>query len=143
MNIEIEKLSKLVADADKIFIEPEGEEVLIQLLEIQKQVEDAIDQAKEILKETALKTNPNFRSIRADRVKVYFRQFGPKYRIDESHVQDLPKELYEIETKVKAKPKAIESWVEEHKGLPLGIIEPEREKKISFSMKGDSSDESE
>ena len=42
MTIDIEKLDKLLVDADKIFLTPEGEKVLVQLLELQDQVEAAI-----------------------------------------------------------------------------------------------------
>src|SRR3990172_13329347 len=94
MKIDIEKLDSLKKTADKIFLEPKGEEVLLRLLEIQQQVEDAIDAAKVKLEETALKLDPNFSSIQADKIKVYYRQYGARFKIDESKIKDLPKELY-------------------------------------------------
>ena len=66
MEINLDNLKHLVAQSTKIFIEPEGEKVLLDLLDLQKQIEDAIDEAKKKLEEEALKINPNFQSIKSD-----------------------------------------------------------------------------
>lgn len=137
MVIDIEKLDKLKSEAGKIFLEPEGEEVLVQLLEIQKQVEQAIDEAEAKLEETALKIDPNFSSIQADRIKVYYRAYGYKYKLDETKIAEMPKELYTTSVKYSADSKAIEKWTEEHKGLPVGVIETERTKSLKFSLKNE------
>ena len=135
MQINIEKLSKLVLEADKIFIDPSGEDVLVQLLELQGQVETAIEEAKKKLEEAAMRLNPDFRSIQADRVKVYYREYGSKYYIDESLISQVPKDLYTTTVKHAADGKAIDKWVDQNKGLPLGVKESERTKKISFTLK--------
>src|SRR3990167_3856095 len=135
MKIDIEKLDSLKKTADKIFLEPEGEEVLLSLLEIQKQVEDAIDAAKAKLEETALKLDPNFSSIQADKIKVYYRQYGARFKIDESKVAQIPKELYSEKVTYSPIVAEIEKKVEELGGLPDGVIEPERPKQLTFSLK--------
>ena len=140
MKIDIEKLAKLVKDADQIVFSAEGEKVLVKILEIEKQVEDAKKAAKAKLEESALKLNPNFSSIRGDKVKVYYRVFGTKYKIDESLVAKVPKELYNSKVSYYAGSKAIDAWAEEHKGLPQGVIEPERIKQLTFSLKNGEED---
>jgi hypothetical protein len=140
MKIDIEKLEKLVTDADKIFLTADGEDVLVQLLDIQKQVELAITAAKIKLEETALKINPNFSSIQSDRIKVYYRSYGARFRIDESYLDQVPVELYSTKVTYSPDVKAIEKYVDEHKGVPLGIDEVERPKQLSISLKGSSSD---
>ena len=135
MQIIIENLDKLVSEADTIFLKPEAEEVLVQLLEVQQKIEQAIDAAKLKLEEAAKKANPNFSSIQADRVKVYYRVYGSKYKIDESLLQFIPKELYTVKTSFSANTDAIEKYAEQKKGFPQGIIEPERPKSITFSFK--------
>ena len=137
MNIEIENLEELTAEADKIFLSPEGEETLVKLLEIQKQVEQAIDTAKQKLEQSALKLNPNFSSIQADKIKVYYRAYGAKYRIDQSNLDRCPKELYKSRVTYDVDSVAVEKWVESHKGLPVGINEVERAKSLSFSLKNE------
>lgn len=135
MKIDIDQLEKLVVDSDKIFLTAEGEETLVKLLEIRQQVEDAIDFAKKKLETAGLKIDPNFSSIQASKVKVYFRAFGARYKIDPSHIDTLPKNLYETSIKYNAIADEIEKYAEENKGLPLGVIEAERTKTISFGLK--------
>lgn len=134
-NIDIEKLDKLTAEADKIFITPEGEEVLIQLLEIQDQVNAAIEEAKAKLEATALKVNPDFSSIQADKIKVFYREYGSKYYLDESQIELVPEGLVTEKTSYAIDSKAVEKWADEHDGMPTGIKEVERKKSLSFSLK--------
>lgn len=135
MTIDLEQLDNLVADSDKIFLSAEAEQVLMKLLDIQKQVEEAIDAAEKKLEETGLKLNPDFKSIEADKIRVYYRAYGTRYKIDDSLVEQIPAELYTTKKVYSADTKAIEKYADEHKGLPVGIIEPERVKKLTFSLK--------
>lgn len=135
MKIEIEKLDNLVQKADQILIKPEAEKVLIQLLNIQEQVEVAIKEAKKRIEEAALKINPNFKSVKSDNLKVYYRQYGQKYTIDASRINEIPKELYKSKVTYTTVSKAIDEWVDQHGGLPLGINEAEREKSLTFSIR--------
>lgn len=141
-NIDIDKLNELVVKADEIFLTPEGEKVLIKLLEIQDQVEKAIDEAKAKLETAALKANPNFSSIQANKIKVYYRAFGAKYYMDENNLHMAPKELYSAEEKItyKIDSKAVDKWIDQHGGLPTGIIEVDRKKSITFTLKEKSND---
>src|SRR3990167_227196 len=97
--IDIDQLEELKVQADQIFLTAAGEKVLVKLLEIQTQVETAIEEAKKKLETAALKVNPNFSSIQADKIKVYYRAYGAKYYIDEAQINLAPKELYAVETK--------------------------------------------
>lgn len=141
MEIKVEKLEELVANADQIFISPEGEETLIQLLDLQSQVEQAIELAKKKLEESALKLNPNFKSIQADKVKVFYRQYGAKFKIDESQISQLPKDFYSTKVSYTPNVEKIEEFVQEKGGLPVGVIEPDRPKTLSFSLKKGGKDE--
>lgn len=138
--IDIEKLKELTADAGKIFLTPTGEETLVQLLEIQAQVEAAIDEAEKTLEEAALKLDPNFTSIQADKIKVFYRAYGSKYYIDETRIAEVPKELYTEKISYSLDSKGVEKWAEEHKGLPIGVVEKERTKSLKFTLKGAKAD---
>jgi hypothetical protein len=135
--IDLEKLEELKVKADDIFLTPQGENVLVKLLEIQEQVEKAIIEAKLRLEATALKANPNFSSIQGNKIKVYYRAFGAKYYIDEKNLHMAPKELYTAEEKIvyKIDTKLVDKWIDDHGGLPTGINEVERKKAISFGLK--------
>ena len=92
---------------------------------------------KKKLEAAALKVNPNFSSIQADKIKVYYRAYGAKYYIDEAQINLAPKELYAVETKTmyKIDTKAVDKWTDEHGGAPTGIKEVTRTKSITFSLK--------
>lgn len=135
--IDLEKLNELVVKADEIFLTAKGEQVLVDLLTIQGQVEAAIDEAKAKLEAAALKVDPNFSSIQADKIKVYYRAFGSKYYVDEANINLAPKEFYTVESKVtyKIDTKALEKAIDASGKVPAGIIEVDRKKAITFSLK--------
>lgn len=137
MVIDIEKIKDLKGNGDEIFFSPEGEQVLMTLLEVEKQLEDARAKIKEALEETALKISPNFRSIEGENVKVYYRSFGSRFRIDEANMDRIPADLIEQKTVYSLKPKEVEKWAKEHGSLPLGVNLAERNKQITFKFKND------
>lgn len=137
MIIEIEKIKTLVDDAGKIFISPDGENILVELLHIQQQVEDAIAMAKLELEKKALALDPNFTSIQGDRVKVYYRAYGSKYSLDESRIAELPETLYKSTVKYTAEADAIDKLLEETGKLPLGIIKNNRPRQLTFTKKNE------
>lgn len=135
ITIDLSKLNNLKKDADGIFISPEGGDVLATICELEAKLKEAREQAELILEATALKLDPEFNSIRNDKVKVYYRAYGAKFYVDETLIATAPKELYKSEVKYKVDTKLVEKWVDEHKGMPAGIVEVERKAKISFSLK--------
>lgn len=135
MEIQIEKLEKLVKDADKIVLSQEAEETLIQILQIQEQVEHAVKEAKERIEKRALALNPNLQSIVGERVKVYYRAYGSRYSVDLAYLDKLPASLYKVRKTYDVIADEVDRFVDEHGGLPLGIKENERNKSLSFSLK--------
>lgn len=141
VTIDLEKLTNLEKDADGIFMSPEGGEVLATICELEAKLKEAREKAEAILELTALKLDPEFKSIRNDKVKVYYRAYGAKYYIDEALIASTPKELYTSEVKYKVDTKAVEKWTDEHKGMPTGVVEVERKSSLSFSLKKGGKDE--
>lgn len=139
----LDKLTKVTSDADKILLDPKGEEILLQLLKAQEEIDKLVDLAKVKLETAALKLDPNFSSVQADKIKVFYRAYGQRFYVDENNINMAPKELYEAESKVtyKVDAKAVEKWVAEHGGMPTGIIEVERKKSLSFSLKNNAKTE--
>lgn len=140
ITIDTTKLARLVKKSDEIFITPQAEENIVKLLEARDQIEALIEEAQNKVAETALKLNPHFSSIQSDKIKAYYRAYGPKYYLDEAQIGLAPKELYSVESKVvyKIDSKAVEKWADEHKGMPTGIVEvaeDKRPKTLKFSLK--------
>lgn len=141
ITIDLSKLTNLEKNADDIFLSAEGGAELAKICEVEAQIKEAREKAEVILEATALKLDPKFKSIRNDKVKVYYRAYGAKYYIDEALVASTPKELYTSEVKYKVDTKAVEKFVDEHKGMPSGIVEVERKSSLSFSLKKGGKDE--
>ena len=135
MEIQIEKLNDLVSQADKILISAEAEKVLEQLLKLQTQVEEAVKMAKDKIEKKALELNPDFKSIQGDRVKIFYRAYGAKYRIDPNNSVYLPTHFYKVSKRYDVIAEEVDKWVEENGGLPLGINEIDRPKSLSISLK--------
>lgn len=136
ISVDTDRVADLQKNGDKILFSPEGEQTLIELYKLAATVEDAIHSAKKQLAESALKLDPNFTSIQGDNVKVAFRAYGARFRIDETRLQEIPKEFYKTKTSYSPEPKAIESFIDEHSAPPIGIIENTREKQIQVRIKG-------
>jgi hypothetical protein len=137
ITIDMEDLNELVAQADEIFLNPKAERVLLKLIDLRGQIETAIDQAKVSLEAAALKANPNFKSIRSEKIKVFYRSYGSRFSIDEAQIANVPQELYTTEVKrtYAVETDAVEKYLETHKGLPLGLIEKDRPKKLAFDKR--------
>lgn len=135
MKIEIEKLDELVDKSGDIFISVDGEKVLVQLLDIQEQVDQAITKAKEILETKALAIDPNFSSINGDEIKVSYRYYGAKYYIEDDKIDQVPADLYKVTKRYSVNTKELEQYIEEKSGVPVGIREVERKKSMNIAKK--------
>lgn len=131
----LRKLEKLSEDAGEIFISPDGEQVLIDILEAEEKINEIKERAKLKLAEAASKINPNFSSIQADSVKVYYREYGAKYYLDESQKDLVPEGIVTEKISYSVDSKAVEDFVKQRNGMPTGIKEVERSKTLSFSLK--------
>jgi len=134
ITIDTSNVQALVKRGKDIFLEPQAEDALLQLLELQDSIDEAIKTAKEELIEAGLKRNPNFSSIRSDRLKIMYRAYGQQYFVDESNLDKLPADFYTKKKKIwyTVNTKAINQQLKETGKLPLGIVEVERTKQISL-----------
>lgn len=135
ITIDLSALDNLENRADGIFLSSDGEHTLYQICLLEQKIEEARKLAEQKLEEKAIAINPNFKSIQGNDIKVSYRQYGSKYYIDETQIAKTPTELYKIETKYKVDTKAVEKYIDTNKGIPVGIIEIDRPKKLSFGLK--------
>jgi hypothetical protein len=135
IEVDIDKISQLVKKSTDIFLSPEGENELVELYKLQEMIEKAIHDAKANLAKKALKLDPDFRSIQGDKVKVAYRAYGSRYRIDLSLLQQLPGNFYKSKTTYSPIPSEVDQFVNEHGTPPMGIIENTREKQLQVTIK--------
>jgi hypothetical protein len=135
--VDTEEIANLVINADKIHYSQEGEIYLENLLKLKLLIEQAEIDAKERVEETAKKLNPNFNSIESDKIKVTYRMYGVRYKLDNIFIEQLPKEVYKTETKIYPVAEEIDKLIEKTGGkIPQGIIEVQRVKQLHFDLKG-------
>lgn len=135
ITVDLTKVAELVSDGKDLFLTPDAEKAIVELFALKDQIEAAIEELKGTLAAAGEEYNPDFTSIKADSVRVSYRQYGGKYAVDDSHAADIPEGLVEPKVSYKVLTKEIDAWVDEHGGLPLGINERERAKTISISIK--------
>jgi len=136
LDIDTDELGKLVQDADKILLEPEAEETLLRLLDIERQITEAIKAAKVKLEETALSINPNFKAVVGEKITVGYQYFGgQRYAVDETLIAKIPSGIVKEVVKHEVDIDALEDYEKSHGQLPYGIIAKDRKKAISFRLK--------
>lgn len=102
ITIDTDELGKLKADLDKIQLEPEAEETITRILELESQISELKELAKVKLLDEARKLNPNFKSWEADQVRISMRAYGAKYYVSEAEFHLAPKDLFKTEAVVTA-----------------------------------------
>jgi hypothetical protein len=133
ITVDLDELKQLVQDSGQIFLRPDGEQALLRLLELQETINGAVDQARRTLEEEALRLNPNFTCIKADNLTVHYRCFGPRYELDEQLLPELNPDLIINRSSCSVNTKAVEAILKTTGELPLGIIERERPRRITFA----------
>ncbi len=136
ISIDLDELKDLAQEGKQICLRPEGEEVLLRLLEAQEVVNAAIEEAKRVLEAEALKLSPDFQAIRSDHLTVQYRACGPKYRVEESLLETVPDHLYISRTTYTLLSEAIDEYARSQGQLPVGIAERVRPKQIVLSRRG-------
>lgn len=133
MEISIEKLDELVAEGDGIFMSREAEEVLVQFLEIKKQVEHAEQQIKHKLITKGLSLSTNFKSIEGEKISIRYQKSGVKYELHPETIETVPRNLYNV--KFTPETKEIDAYYREHRALPAGITPKDRRKTLYLSLR--------
>jgi hypothetical protein len=135
MKVDLDVMSILAEKGKDIIVTPEAEASILQLLSLQEKVNEAVENMKAAIAKAGTQYNPNFTSIKGEKVKIMYREYGGKFGYDATRIDDIPKTLYKPRVTIALDGKAIEKWTEEHGGLPLGIFEHERAKTLSISLK--------
>jgi hypothetical protein len=134
--IDTEKIEVLAKEADKLVLDPKAEKGLMTLFEMQEKIKVVIEEATKMIEAKALQLYPDFKRIDTDNLRITYRVFGNKYKINDNYIGELPEELYNTSIKHNANSKNIDALLEKTGKLPRGIEQPTRTKKLSISLKG-------
>lgn len=124
----------LATEGEKFIFKPSAEEKLVQLLKLQKTIDEAVEQIKVGIAEAGKSINPNFKGVIGDEVRCIYRAYGGKYKYDYAKIADAKPFLKE-KTSFAVDSDLVEKYIREVGELPDGILEADRENKLSITYK--------
>lgn len=135
INIKYDDLNLLVKGSKMITMNPTGEDILIQLMELKDRVEFAITQAKSVIQNAITEIDPDLTSISSDNLKIMFRVYGMKYGLDQNCIEYLDPKFYTEKKSYSLNTPEVEKYIRENGTTPNGIIINDRSKTVSISLK--------
>lgn len=135
LTIKYQDLNLLVKGASMITMNPTGEEILIQLMELKDKVETAIIQAKSVIQNAISEIDPDLTSISSDRLKIMYRVYGMKYGLDQNCIEYLDPKFYTEKKSYSLNSGEVDKYIRENGTVPNGITLNDRSKTVSISLK--------
>jgi len=134
IKIDTNELTAFAEEAGKFVFKQSAEENLLKLLKLKKLIDDALEKAKADIEEAGKKISPDFKGVVGQQIKAIYRSFGEKYTYNKEKVIEASPYLKEIIWR-KVKSDEVNAYVKANDKLPEGIIEKDRQPKISISVK--------
>ena len=134
ITIDPKEIQVYADDGGSLVFKKEAEISLQKLLEVQKYINDKVDEVKDKIAEAGQSIDSDFKGVVGENVKATYRYFGTKYDYDRDVKGDALPYLKEI-TYHKPDIDAIEKYLEEVGELPPGIMEKTRNKQLVISIK--------
>jgi len=105
---------------------------MLGLLYAQYQLEKALEYAKAQIVTAGNEIMPHFKGFVGDHISAVYREYGPKYVLDDEETNEYSK----VEIKYSPDTKRIDEYLEEHGELPPGVrFNENRKKSLSISTK--------
>lgn len=126
------EILKLEKDGEGIIFDSKAEDAIVRLLEIQKEVDGAIEYLKSEIERQALEFNPNFTGLKGEKIKINYSASGSKYK-DTGSVKFHREAFWTKKTVWSLDSKAIDEYKAKYYKLPKGVQEIHRKKTIRIS----------
>lgn len=126
------EILQLEKDGAGIVFNPKAEDAIVRLLEIQKEVDGAIEYLKSEIERQALKFSPNFTGLKGSKIKINYSASGTKFK-DTGEIKFHREKFWTKKTIWSLDSKAIEEYKAKNYKLPRGIAEVSRKKTIRIS----------
>ncbi len=137
--IDLGELVKAKEEGSMLVFNPDAEQGIIKLLDMNKRVQEAINFVIGEIERQGLAYNPNFTSVVGDLIKANYSASGARFVEDKENPpkhRKMPfwkrKIVYGIDAD------AVEKYEIKHRGkLPIGITKPVRRRSIRFNVRGE------
>lgn len=114
-------------------VNPNAESAIVRLLNIQTEVNKAVELLKEEIERQALEFNPDFSAIKGEKVKINYSAAGAKYK-DNGGAKFHSSKFWKKKITWSLDSKAIDAHRAKYYRLPVGISEVERKKTIRITV---------
>ncbi len=114
-------------------VNPNAEKAIIRLLEIQSEVNNAVELLKSEIERQALEFNPNISAIKGEKIKINYSAAGAKYK-DNGEAKFHSSKFWTKKTTWSINSKAVDEHRTKYYRLPAGIAEVERKKTIRITV---------
>lgn len=135
VKVNAAELLRLEKDGETIIFNPKAEDAIVRLLEIQKEVDGAIEYLKSEIERQALGFNPNFTSLKGTRLKINYSASGTKYK-ELNTLKNHRSKFWTKKVTWSIDSKAVDEYRAQRSELPKGIAEVKRKKTIRLSEVG-------
>ena len=132
IKVNAAELLQLEKDGAGLVFNPKAEDAIVRLLEIQREIDGAIDYLKAEIERQAVAFNPNFTGLKGSKIRVNYSASGPKFR-DTGDIKFRREKFWQKKTVWSLNTKAIEDYKAQNYRLPKGIAEIKRKKTIRIS----------
>ena len=126
------EILKLEKDGESIIFDPKAEGAIVRLLEIQREVDGAVEYLKGEIERQALEFNPNFTGLKGSKIKINYSASGAKYK-DTGEVKFHREKFWTKKVTWSLNSKAVDEYKQKFYTLPKGIAEVNRKKTIRIS----------
>jgi hypothetical protein len=121
-------IADLTGKAGALLFKKSAEDELLKLLKIKDEIDLALSEVKEAIMKSGKEVSPDFNGVIGKRLKCVVRKYGDRYKFQEGCD---PKYVKEIVIR-RANGDSIDQEIEATGKLPTGIVEVEREEKLTI-----------
>ena len=137
ITLDTDRISQLFAKSTNAGIDPEAEQALLEVLDLKEKLDTFLGTLEKEIEKTALEVEGEYWSgSKGDKIKIEYRAYGaiysPAETIDEVGDEFKIAKFIPEHTDYSLNTKAIEEYILKNKGLPMGIKENYRKKRVSI-----------
>lgn len=135
LDIKQADLITLAEAGGEMVLNPQAEDAIIKLLELQTMVDSTVAFVKDQIVAAGQELDPQFSTVVGDKLKANYQFSGAKYKLQPGR-KEFPAPLFKREVKVSIDSKAMEKYETEHRRLPKYVERAVRKQNLQFKVRG-------
>lgn len=137
INVQLRRseLISLAEEGGEMVLNPQAEEAIIKLLELQTLVDSTLGLIKDQIVHVGQGLSPDFTTVAGDRLKCNYQFSGAVYSLEKGR-KEFPAPLFKREVKVSINSKAMAEYEKEHRRLPKYVKRAARKQSLQFKVRG-------